>query len=1809
MRKTFLSTVPAIVLLFGALFVSASPNISIQSTFIENVGQFHDSEANKVKGLRFFLSHDGVDVYFFDKSVSYVFQSNQDSSFVAGHRVDMKWLNSNLQPTVRGSKKLGSHRKYYLPGINGAVANEYEEIIYENVWPGIDVRFSFAGQLKYDYIVHSGADISKIKFEYQGANGTKLDGEGNLVVSHSLGQFEEKAPFTFDALNKVPLGSRYEFNAVEGTFGIYVEGWSNGINDIIIDPTVSWGTFYGGSSNEGNLLLADVDADSQNDIYYVGNSGSSNFPVSVGAFQDTMGGGLDDAVVVKFDKAGNRKWATYMGGSASEAASGVSVGVGDYVYFTGNTNSTDFPTTAGAYQGSFDAITDLIIVKMDSGGNVIWSTYFGASGTDDGNRLAATDDGFLYVVGNTTSPDLPVTTGAFQTTYNNANEVLFSKFDTSGTMIWTTFIGGFQNDFGNGVAVSPDGGIYVTGTSASFDWYTSNGAYQDTLNGSAGDVFLTKFDSAGNNIWSTFIGGTGDDVANGVDCDQFANVIVGGYTQSTNFPTTSNAYQQNDANGINFSGIAAKFSPSGAIIWSTYFNGNTWERFLDVAVGPNNDIYLSGDTRSSNMPTTNDAYQGTFGGGFTDAIVVKLDDTCGLAYSSFLGGNDQDYGRGVGVSHLDGSFFLSGYTVSANFPTIGNVFQSTYGGGANDIFIYRFTDCAPILPVLSTYDTIGYCSGDSLLLDPGTNPSFTYSWSTGSSAPTIYATSPGQYYVTVDDTGACSGTDTVVVVAGTAPTAGITAVGSPTFCDGSSVAMVGTGASSLYHWYMNGNLIAGETGDTLVTSTTGSYTVVADPQLCSDSLSTPIVVTKNPNPTVDLGNDTTICGGSIVTLDAGFEAGATYLWSDASTADTLNVSSTGTYKVVESFATGCADSDSVVITTTTSTVSTYPWNEDFESFSLCSTNNNCSGTNCSLANGFVNYTNGQDDDIDWRTNEGPPPTLGGGFNTGPAVDHNPGTATGNYLYIEGSGNCNWQTATLESPCIDLDTLTSPELRFWHHMWGNNIGTLRLDIWSNGGWTNDVYTRNGDQGNQWDEAIIGLLPYKGQIIRFRIRGNTANGALSDIAIDDFSIANVSTPPVANFGASVTNPCMSDTVVLFDNSQFNVTSWSWSVSPNTFNYVNGTDSTSENPEIVFGATGIYTVTMVGTNLVGSDTVTKTSYIESVNPVGLPLFEDLESFANCGTSSDCGGTDCPLGNGFGNPQNGIVDDMDWRIHEQYTPTNQTGPQSGTDYNPGTVTGHYLYTEASGCSYSEAHLHLPCIDLTGVTAPVLDFWANMRGNAIGELHVDAKVMGVWQTDIMTPISGTQGNPWFNITVPLDSFISQVVTLRIRGVTSGGSQGDICIDDIKVYDDAPPVAAMNVVVGCVGDTTIITDNSSGYATSWTWAFGAGAVPDSATGIGPHKVVYPSSGNYSVTFIASSPYGSDTLVQTINIPAPVSNSVSIALTNGSNPGCAVDMRTFTATPVNGGNAPIYDWYVNDSVYQSGTSNSFMTNQLFDGDTVWCQMFADTNCPAPNPASSNDIVMQLDSVVVADFGIAKMGENANFINASYGGPNSFLWDFGDGTTSTTANPTHWYGTDGSYVVCLIATDTCSSDTTCDTLDIFCQYLGADFSYIGNFKTFSFIDSSAGGSFQNQVFYDWDFGDGIGSSASQNPVYTFPKDSTYWVCLSISDSACTDTFCDSVYVSSVIINSGADLKGVDIYPNPAKDYITIRWNDSGMKPDHIKLTSLLGTTMRFINRDKLGLTEHRFNTEGLSAGVYLVEIERGGARSIGRVVIEK
>jgi len=459
---------------------------------------------------------------------------------------------------------------------------------------------------------------------------------------------------------------------------------------------------------------------------------------------------------------------------------------------------------------------------------------------------------------------------------------------------------------------------------------------------------------------------------------------------------------------------------------------------------------------------------------------------------------------------------------------------------------------------------------------------------------------------------------------------------------------------------------------------------------------------------------------------------------------------------------------------------TLPYSENFETFVNCATTNDCEVTQCGLANGWQNQLNLVADDIDWRTNEGSTPSA----DTGPDLDHNPGTASGNYLYLEASA-CFNKEAVAVSPCFDLTGSTMPELKFWYHMYGADMGELHLDVFANDVWTNDVIPAiSGNQGNLWHQATVNLSAFTGGIINIRFRGNTGTNFMSDVAIDDINIFEINTPPLTNFTASATSLCIGETTTLIDLSQNSPNAWLWSITPASgYTYVGGTTAASQNPQLQFTVNGTYDVSLTATNGFGSSNVTVSTYI-NVGPGGVtPLIETFQS-----------GIYPPMNWEIENPDNGVT----WVSN---------GPIPGSGGAP--TTASYINNYDYNSPGQEDGLLTERVNLASSLSPILTFdvaYARYDSTFEDALRVDISTdcgatftptgyykLGLGlatvgdQNGLWTPLNASE---WRNDTINLNAYVGNDVQLKFVNINGYGNS--LFIDNINFVESTSGITEVN---------------------------------------------------------------------------------------------------------------------------------------------------------------------------------------------------------------------------------------------------------------------------------------------------------------------------------------------------------------------------------------------------------------------------------
>jgi Beta-propeller repeat len=582
----------------------------------------------------------------------------------------------------------------------------YGEVRYRGLWPGIDLVFRGGrGELKYELHVAPGASLAQVRLAYAGARHLSLDSRGHLLIETALGTLRDSRPVSYQLVKgkRVPVASRFLLDG--SSYGFAVPRYDRS-RPLVIDPGLVYSTYLGGA-NWADYGYG-IAVDGAGNAYVTGQTGSLDFPTTAGAFDTSFNGpaccGADsyDAFVAKLNAAGTALvYSTYLGGGGADSGSRIAVDGAGNAYVTGTTSSTDFPTTAGAFDRSANG-KDAFLTKLNAAGSALgYSTYLGGSLDDMGGAIAVDDAGSAYVTGYTNSVDFPSTAGAFDQSFNGGYDAFVTKLNAGGSALgYSTFLGGNAFDGGHAVAVDGAGSAYVTGRVASADFPVSAGAFDTSFNGNT-DAFVAKLNAAGSALgYATYLGGGDLDIGNGIAVDGTTNAYVTGSTYSGNFPTTAGAFDTS----YNFGGDAfvTKLNAAGSALgFSTYLGGSgsmfsdETDAGRDIDVDAAGSAYVTGETTSDDFPTTPGAFDTTFNGVLAppqtpyDAFVTKL-NTGGstLGYSTYLGGAQPDHGEAIAVDGA-GNAYVTGNTSSTAFPTSGGAFDTSFDG-QYDAFVARF---------------------------------------------------------------------------------------------------------------------------------------------------------------------------------------------------------------------------------------------------------------------------------------------------------------------------------------------------------------------------------------------------------------------------------------------------------------------------------------------------------------------------------------------------------------------------------------------------------------------------------------------------------------------------------------------------------------------------------------------------------------------------------------------------------------------------------------------------------------------------------------------------------------------------------------------------------------------------------------------------------------------------------------------------------------------------------------------------------------------------------------------------------------
>lgn len=672
--------------------------------------------------------------------------------------LQMQLAGANPDSKVSGENLLPGKSNYFVgndPSKWRRDVPQFASVRYRDVYPGIDLVYhGNQGRLEYDFEIAPGAEPTRVALEFAGMGGRHIDADGNLILSLPGGDVAVHAPRAYQKVgaNEQPVRSSFRLQS-NGQVSFEVGAYDRS-RTLVIDPLLSYSTYLGGSADEACTIILGsstpvsgcpaVAVDVASNAYIAGSTTSTDFPIPPGTspYQGTLKG-TANLFVAKFNNTGTtEEFATYIGGSGTDTTAGVSVDLAFNVIVAGNTSSTDFPTVNGFQSSPLNSNNHVVLSKIDpSGHSLLYSTYLSGNGIDVATAVALDPGGNAYVTGTTTSTEVntgyPSTTGAFQTAPATGSHIQFflTKVNPglSGTasVPYSTYFGGGNSArtsgaaaVGGGVAVDTNSNVYITGGTSFLHVGGSNdfpilNAYQGCLdsppstttcpnNVSAYDVFVAKLNPAAITgtqlLYSTYIGGSSDDIGYGIAVDSALSAYVTGSTTSNDFSAGGSGVFQptyggnTDAFMVKLGALPLSGTQQGSVplLYFTYVGGSGTDVGLGVAVDTIQGARVTGWTNSSNFPVLNYPVQVACGvGGTADAFAARI-DTSGLGhYAGCLGGGAADYGTGIAVDP-QGASYVAGETQSTDFPTA-SAFQPNRNpptGTGSDAFLSKL---GPIL--------------------------------------------------------------------------------------------------------------------------------------------------------------------------------------------------------------------------------------------------------------------------------------------------------------------------------------------------------------------------------------------------------------------------------------------------------------------------------------------------------------------------------------------------------------------------------------------------------------------------------------------------------------------------------------------------------------------------------------------------------------------------------------------------------------------------------------------------------------------------------------------------------------------------------------------------------------------------------------------------------------------------------------------------------------------------------------------------------------------------------------------------------
>ena len=548
------------------------------------------------------------------------------------------------------------------PGSGNTLA-KLQRVEYPGLWDGITLRYDAAkdGLAESTYFIQPGADVADIRLRYNTDTELQEDGSLKIKLPSQQGYITESRPVAWQVLDGIRQPVQVAYEIKDGTIG-FKTGEYNKDQELIIDPTYQWHSFYGSILNDSGAAIT---VDGSGNIYVTGYS----YATWGSPLHAHSSGTNYDIVVMKLNNSGELLWHTFYGSASSDGGYAITVDGGGNIYVTGCSDvNGDVSWGSPLHAPSSGGLENIVVMKLDSSGTLLWNTFYGS--LDSGEGIAIDTSGNVYITGFSDatwgSPLHAHSSGA-------NSDIVVMKLDNSGEFLWNTFYGSASHDRGNGIAVDGSSNVYITGESYA-DWGNPLHVHSSGTNY---DIVVIKLDGSGELLWNTFYGSINNDNGHSSAVDNSGNVFITGCSNAT-WGNPLHAH----SGGVNNDIVVMKLDSSGALAWNTFY-GSYFDNGSSIAVDRGDNIYITGASNA----TWGSPQHAHSGGVNSDIMVMKLDSSGALVWNTFYGSASHDYGSVIAVDG-SGNIYVTGQSAAWGSPL------HVYSGDA-DIVVFKFKEDFP----------------------------------------------------------------------------------------------------------------------------------------------------------------------------------------------------------------------------------------------------------------------------------------------------------------------------------------------------------------------------------------------------------------------------------------------------------------------------------------------------------------------------------------------------------------------------------------------------------------------------------------------------------------------------------------------------------------------------------------------------------------------------------------------------------------------------------------------------------------------------------------------------------------------------------------------------------------------------------------------------------------------------------------------------------------------------------------------------------------------------------------------------------